>query len=558
MKKDMSTYVRLVKEAIPYWRIAAVAMLAMTVTAGLEPILPALMARLIDESLIAQDPDALLTIPFLIVGVFVLKGIAEYVASVSSQYVAHRTVADIRSQVFAVQLDLPMEEHGDEEGGRMLSRITYDVAQVGEAVSTAWMVIIKDTLMILGLLGFLIYTSWQLSLALLIAAPIVHYVVKKAAVKMRRSNEDLQTWTGRLTGLVEESLMAIRDIKIFGGHRSQQAHFDDINRRLRQEQMRVVKIQSLNVPLVQILAALTIGIVIVMGTQMSVRNLLSPGEFIAYITAMGMIFDPVRRLTGVNATIQRGLAAAESIYAIFDHALDDQRHPAPHYTPLPEASLEFDHISFQYPGQSELVLSDVSLRIATGETLALIGPSGSGKSSLLALIAGFIQPVSGAIRINGIAIADWPLAQRRRQLSLVGQQVNLFDTTIEANIRFGDPDASFDAIYDAARKAHALDFIEALPDGFQTRIGPFGNRLSGGQRPRLAIARAFLKDAPILLLDEPTSALDADARDHVLAGLENLKQSRTTLVISHQPETLLSVDRILELDRGHLRSPTRR
>lgn len=558
MKNDMSTYLRLIKEAIPYWRIAALAMLAMAVTAGLEPILPALMARLIDESLIAQQPDALLTIPLLIVGVFVLKGISEYVASVSSQYVAHRTVADIRSQVFAVQLDLPMEEHGDEEGGRMLSRITYDVAQVGEAVSTAWMVIIKDTLMILGLLAFLIYTSWQLSLALLIAAPVVQYVVKKAAVKMRRSNEDLQTWTGRLTGLVEESLMAIRDIKIFGGHRSQQAHFDDINRRLRQEQMRVVKIQSLNVPLVQILAALTIGLVIIMGTQMSARNLLSPGEFIAYITAMGMIFDPVRRLTGVNATIQRGLAAAESIYAIFDQGLDNQRHPTPEYSALPAADLALNKVSFRYPGQSEEVLRTISLTIHPGETVALVGPSGSGKSSLLALIAGFIQPTSGEILINDVPVSTWPLAQRRRQLSLVGQQVNLFDTTIEANIGFGHPNATFEAIYDAARQAHALDFIEALPEGFQTRIGPFGSRLSGGQRQRLAIARAFLKDAPILLLDEPTSALDADAREHVLAGLENLKRSRTTLIISHQPETLLSVDRVLQLDHGTLLSPSSR
>ena len=558
MKKDMSTYLRLVKEAVPYWRIAALAMLAMAVTAGLEPVLPALMAQLIDESLIAQQPDARLTIPLLIVGVFVLKGISEYVASVSSQYVAHRTVADIRSQVFAVQLDLPMEEHGDEEGGRMLSRITYDVAQVGEAVSTAWMVIIKDSLMILGLLGFLVYTSWQLSLALLIAAPVVQYVVKKAAVKMRRSNEDLQTWTGRLTGLVEESLMAIRDIKIFGGHRNQQAHFDDINRRLRQEQMRVVKIQSLNVPLVQILAALTIGLVIIMGTQMSARNLLSPGEFIAYITAMGMIFDPVRRLTGVNATIQRGLAAAESIYAIFDQRLDEQRHPSPDYPALAKASLAFEKVSFRYPGQTEQVLTDISLTVHSGETVALVGPSGSGKSSLLALIAGFIQPTSGEIRINEMAVSTWPLAQRRRQLSLVGQQVNLFDTTVEANIAFGHPDASFEAIYEAARQAHALDFIEALPEGFQTRIGPFGNRLSGGQRQRLAIARAFLKDAPILLLDEPTSALDADARDHVLAGLENLKRSRSTLIISHQPETLLSVNRLVQLDRGRLLSPPTR
>ena len=547
----MTTYGRLIREALPYWKVALVAMLAMTATAAMEPLLPALMAPLIDESLIDKDPNALIQIPLMIVAVFVFKGISEYIAAVSSQYVANRTVADIRSEVFAVQLDLPMQDHDAEEGGRLLSRITYDVAQVGEAVSTAWMVIIKDTLMILGLLAFLIYTSWEMSLALLVAAPIVSFVVKKASVKMRRSNQDLQTWTGRLTGLIEESLIAVKDIKIFGGHDNQQTRFDDINKRLRHEQMRVIKIQSLNVPLVQILAAITIGIVILIGTQMSAKDLLSPGEFVAYITAMGMIFDPVRRLTGVNATIQRGLAAAESIYAIFDQRLDAQR-DADAYPAMSQVALQCEALTFQYPRAETKALIDVSFEIQAGETVALVGPSGSGKSSLIALIAGFIDPESGALYFDGDNVASWPLAQRRRQLSLVGQQVNLFDATILENIRFGRPDATEAQVREAARQAHALEFIESLPEGFETVVGPFGGRLSGGQRQRIAIARAFIKDAPILLLDEPTSALDHQSRAHVLRGLENLKANRTTLIISHQPETLLSIDRTLYLIDGHL------
>lgn len=553
MNSDMKIYGRLIREALPYWKVAVVAMLAMIATAAMEPLLPALMAPLIDESLIDKDPKALIQIPLLIVAVFVFKGIAEYIASVSSQYVANRTVADIRSEVFAVQLDLPMKDHESQEGGRLLSRITYDVAQVGEAVSTAWMVIIKDTLMILGLLGFLIYTSWEMSLALLVAAPVVSYVVKKASIKMRRSNQDLQTWTGRLTGLIEESLIAVKDIKIFGGHSNQQTRFDEINKRLRHEQMRVIKIQSLNVPLVQILAAITIGIVILIGTQMSAKDLLSPGEFVAYITAMGMIFDPVRRLTGVNATIQRGLAAAESIYEIFDQGLDEQRE-ANIYPALKQASLSCDSLSFQYANAESKALDQVSLEVHAGETVALVGPSGSGKSSLLASIAGFIEPEDGIIRIGDQDIASWPLAKRRRQLSLVGQQVNLFDATVLDNIRFGRLDATEEQVREAARQAHALEFIESLPDGFQTMVGPFGGRLSGGQRQRIAIARAFIKDAPILLLDEPTSALDHQSREQVLLGLENLKANRATLIISHQPETLLSIDRTLFLIAGHLTS----
>ena len=550
MKRDMRTYSRLIREAIPYWKIAVLAMLSMTATAAMEPLLPALMAPLIDESLIDKDPSSLIQIPLLIVAVFVLKGIAEYVASVSSQYVAHRTVADIRSEVFAVQLDLPMIDHDTEEGGRLLSRITYDVTQVGEAVSTAWMIIIKDTLMILGLLGFLMYTSWQMSLALLISAPVVSFVVKKASAKMRRSNQDLQTWTGRLTGLIEESLLAVKDIKIFGGHDNQQAQFDRINKRLRHEQMRVIKIQSLNVPLVQILAAITIGIVILVGTQMSARDLLSPGEFVAYITAMGMIFDPVRRLTGVNATIQRGLAAAESIYEVFDRALDDQRGQSKTYSALPTATLSIKNVTFTYPGGEDPALNTVSLKVEPGESVGLVGPSGSGKSSLIAIIAGFLDPDTGEIKINNESLKQWTLAKRRRQISLVGQQVNLFDATVAENIRFGWPDATDDEVREAADQANALKFIETLPDGFDTQIGSFGNRISGGQRQRIAIARAFIKDSPILLLDEPTSALDHKSREDVLKGLENLKTNRSTLIISHQPEALLSVDRTIQLVAG--------
>jgi subfamily B ATP-binding cassette protein MsbA len=550
MKRDMRTYSRLIREALPYWKIAVVAMLSMTATAAMEPLLPALMAPLIDESLIDKDPSSLIQIPLLIIAVFVVKGISEYVASVSSQYVAHRTVADIRSEVFAVQLDLPMVDHDTEESGRLLSRITYDVTQVGEAVSTAWMIIIKDTLMILGLLGFLIYTSWQMSLTLLIAAPVVSFVVKKASAKMRRSNQDLQTWTGRLTGLIEESLLAVKDIKIFGGHDNQQAQFDGINKRLRHEQMRVIKIQSLNVPLVQILAAITIGIVILVGTQMSARELLSPGEFVAYITAMGMIFDPVRRLTGVNATIQRGLAAAESIYEVFDRALDNQRGQSKKYLALPTATLSIENVTFTYPGAEDPALNTVSLKVEPGESVALVGPSGSGKSSLIALIAGFLDPDTGEIKINNQSLRQWTLAKRRTQISLVGQQVNLFDATVAENIRFGWPDATDDDVKEAANQANALKFIESLPDGFDTQIGSFGNRISGGQRQRIAIARAFIKDSPILLLDEPTSALDHKSREDVLKGFENLKANRSTLIISHQPEALLSIDRTIHLVAG--------
>ena len=553
-RSDTKIFLRLLKEGLPYWRIALLAVSAMIITAALEPMLPALMAPLIDESMIEKDPKALVNIPILIVLVYVVRGLFEFLASVTSQYVAHKTIADIRAEVFGSQLDLPMEEHHRQEGGIFISRITYNCAQVREALSSAWMVIIKDSLVIVGLLAFLIYTSWQMSMTLLIAIPAVWYVVKQASKRMRASNRSLQTWNGRLTGLIEESLAAVRDIKVFEGHSSRQSHFENINNQLFREQMRVTKVQALATPLIQILTAIVVGIVIVIGTQMSANNDLSPGEFVAFITAMGMVFSPIRRLTGITAVIQRGLAAAESIYAILDHPLDLQRSQSTRYETITRASIKFDSVTYQYPDSEKSAVTRLSFGISDGESIALVGPSGSGKTSVLSLIAGFIQPDSGTIFFNDEDISKWPHARRRRQLSYVSQQINLFDTTIFDNIRFGRPDATEEQVREAARQAHALKFIESLPDGFDTVIGPFGSRLSGGQRQRLAIARAFIKDAPILLLDEPTSALDRHSRDQVLRGLENLKANRTTLIISHQPETLLAINRTIYLVDGHLSS----
>lgn len=549
-----SVFLRLLKEGLPYWKIALIAVLAMIVTAALEPALPALMAPLIDESMIAKDPNSLIKIPILIVIVYIARGLFEFAATLSSQYVANRTVADLRSRVFAAQLDIPIEGHEKEHGGTFLSQIVYDCAQIKDAFSSAWIVIVKDSLVIMGLLIFLIYTSWQMSLTLLIAAPLVALIVRIANTKMRRSNHELQKWNGRLTGLIEESLAAIKDIKIFAGHKDRQTHFDRINNSLFREQMRVVKVQSLATPLIQILTAIVVGSVILVGTQMSANDQLSPGEFVAYITALGLIFTPLKRLTGITAVIQRGLAAADSIYAVLDQPHDNQKLLSKPEERLGTASISLEHIRFTYPGSETEALREITFQVYSGETVALVGPSGSGKTSVLAMIAGFIQPSVGTIRINDEDVSTWSLTKRRRQLSLVSQQINLFDGTIAENIAFGWPDASEEQIYEAARKANALDFINASPEGLATKIGPFGRRLSGGQRQRIAIARAFIKDAPILLLDEPTSALDHQSRDQVLRGLENLKANRTTLIISHQPETLLSINRTLYLVDGHLSS----
>ncbi|MEY2776710.1 MAG: hypothetical protein RLY30_808, partial [Pseudomonadota bacterium] len=321
---DAQLYARLLGYARPYWRIAVVSVLAMMVSAALEPALPALMQPLVDESLIAKDPASLWRVPLLIALVFVVKGLADYLANVAAQTVAHKTMADLRQRIFEHELALPLPRHAREEGGRMLSRITYEVAQVSEAVSTAWIILIRDSLVLVGLMGFLFYTAWELTLLVLGLAPVLALAIRLINQRLRRSSERVQTFMGRLTGRVEGALQGLQEIKLFGAHRAQAQGFSEVNEALRREQIRVSRVQSLNVPLVQALAALSVALVILLASQLSQQNLLTPGEFVAFITAMSMVFEPVRRLTNVNATLQKGLAAAEGLFELLDERAEGE------------------------------------------------------------------------------------------------------------------------------------------------------------------------------------------------------------------------------------------
>ncbi len=363
---------------------------------------------------------------------------------------------------------------------------------------------------------------------------------------------------GRVTGLVEEALLGLQEIKIFGAHGSQADRFDQVNQGLRREQMRVVRVQAINVPLVQVLAACSVALVIYVASSLSRQDLLTPGEFVAFITAMSMVFEPVRRLTNVNATLQRGLAAAESIFALLDErgevgsnggkvvdkvgtSVEASREA------LRAPAIEFESVFYRYPGSDEWSVKDFSLRIPSGQSVALVGPSGSGKSSLFHLLCGFDSPTQGRILIDQKSVDQIPLQDLRAQIALVGQQTLLFDLTVVENLRLAKPDATESEVVEALKAADAWDFVSELPSGTDTPLGSLGNSLSGGQRQRLSIARAFLKNAPILLLDEATSALDRQSEASVLQGLKTLMQGKTTIVVSHSPERLLNIDRLVQL-----------
>jgi len=550
MNDSFQLYRRLLGSARPYLKVVVVSILAMIAAAALEPVLPSLLKPLVDESLIKKNHVAQWQVPLFLMLAFLGKGIAEYVASVSSQWIANKAITDLRQQVFRHQMHLPIPVHQAETGGRMLSRILYDIPQVGAALSNAWIIVIRDTLVIIGLTGYLIYTAWELTLVIVAIAPVVAWLIRVASRKLRGSNREMQETTGRMTGMVEETLSGVREIKLFGTHDHEDRRFADVSEQLRQQTMRTVRVSAINVPLVQVLAAAAVATVIWTASSLSAEDKLSPGEFVAFVTAMSMLFEPIRRLTNINAVIQRGLAGAQSIFDLLD--TPPEVDTASGSLPRAKGELRFDDVSFRYPGQAELALQHFSLDVHPGQTVALVGASGSGKSTLINLIARFYDADQGRILLDGTPLANLPLAHLRQQLGWVGQQVVLFDDTIAANIAYGRPDVSEADIVAAARAAHAMEFIDKLPDGLATRVGANGSQLSGGQRQRIAIARAFLRDAPILLLDEATSALDNESERAVKDALIELRKNRTVIVIAHRLSTIHDADKIVVMEHGRI------
>ena len=550
MSRSVHLYRRLLGSIRPYRGVVVLSIVAMMAAAALEPVLPALLKPLIDQSLIAKDPTSQWRVPLLLMLAFMVKGLAEYVANVASQWIANKAITDLRRQVFEHQMHLPLADHLEQTSGRMMSRILYDIPQVGSALSNAWIVVLRDSMVIVGLTSYLIYTAWELTLLIVAIAPVVAWLIAVASAKLRGGNEAMQETTGKMTGAIEQSLLGVREIKLFGSHAHEAQRFASITEDLRRQTMRTVRVSALNVPLVQVLAATAVSAVIWAASSLSAQARLSPGEFVAFVAAMSMLFEPIRRLTNINDVIQRGLAGAQSLFDLLDMPPEPD---VPHGTPVrAKGHLRFEQVGLRYPGQEAWAVQDFSLELHPGQTVALVGASGSGKSSLVHLVARFFQPSSGRIVLDGQPINQMELATLRRQISWVGQHVVLFDDTIAANIAYGRPDTKEADIIAAALYANAWDFIQAMPEGLASRVGVNGSQLSGGQRQRIAIARAFLKDAPILLLDEATSALDNASERAVKDSLALLRKNRTVLVVAHRLSTIRDADHIVVLEGGRI------
>jgi subfamily B ATP-binding cassette protein MsbA len=521
------------------------------VLAATEPAIPALIKPLLDGSFVEKDPKFITLMPILLVGLFLVRGLSRFVGLTAMRWVATRVVMDLRSEMFEKLLVLPTHRFDDTSAGSLLSKLTYDVNQVMMASTDALIILVRDSLAVVGLLTWIFYLNWQLSLITLLIAPFVAIIVRLVSHRLRRLSRKLQDAMGELNHIIDEAIQGNKVIKIFGGKAYEMARFQHTNNWVRRYNMKLTIASEASVPTVQLLAVIALAAVVYLAALQSAADELTVGGFVSLFGAMALMLSPIKRLTQLNEQLQRGLAAAESIFAL----LDEPPEPDHGVQTLERAKgrISFRNAGFHYPRNETAVLQQINLEIAPGETVALVGPSGSGKTSLMNLLPRFYDLSRGEILLDGVNIASLRLTNLRGHIAYVGQDIVLFNDTLRANIAYGaSRDVTDREIMQATEHAHAADFIRELPDGLDTLIGENGMRLSGGQRQRIAIARALIKDAPILVLDEATSALDTESERRVQQALEALRDGRTAFIIAHRLSTIENADRIVVLDRGEI------
>jgi subfamily B ATP-binding cassette protein MsbA len=544
-------YFRLLNYVKPYWRIFAISLLGMIVVASTEPLVPALMKPMLDGTFVHKDQAMMRIVPVVIILIFLVRGIATFVGTLAISWVGNKLVMDLRNEMFAKLLCLPTGFYDDHATGTLISKLTFDVTQVTNAATVVVTISVRDTIVMIGLLGWLFYLNWKLTLLTLLMAPVIALIISTISRRMRHSSRDSQQAMGDLTQVIEESVSAHKVVKLFGGQQYERDRFNEQANWVRRHAMKQASASAANVPIVQMVAAVALAVVVYLATLQSNADEVTVGGFVSFIMAMLMLTAPLKRLTGVSEYLQRGLAAAESVFELLDTL--GEKDEGKVAIGRVRGELHFDDVQFTYAADARPVLKNIQLDIRAGENVAFVGASGSGKTTLVNLVPRFYTATGGEIRLDGHNLIDLTLASLRANIALVSQEVVLFNDTISANIAYGQMRVVSQAeIIVAATAAHAMEFIREWPEGLNTLVGERGVKLSGGQRQRIAIARAILKDAPVLILDEATSALDSESERHVQAALETLMQGRTTLVIAHRLSTIEKADRIVVLQKGEI------
>jgi subfamily B ATP-binding cassette protein MsbA len=551
--RDTALYLRLLGYVRRYATAFGLAVLGMMAAAATEPLFPALLKPLLDQGFgQAREisfPPALFAAA--IVAIFLLRGFLSFTSSYLLAWVGNRVVLDLRADMFAKLVRFPARYFDDRSSGQLLSKVAYDVGGVTSAATTVLTVAVQDTIKVIGLLGWMIYLNWKLTLIAFAIGPAIALFVRLLSRRLRHMARGTQQAMGDLVHVLEETIECQKVVKVFGGQEYEMRRFEKANQKLRGFNMRQTVPAALTTPVTHILAASAFAIIVYIALQDSLAARATMGEFASFLTAMLMLLAPLKHLTEITAPLQRGLAAAESVFEMVDAPGEEDSGTLT--IARARGELAYENVAFTYPTRNEPALAGVSLAARPGETIALVGGSGGGKTTLVNLLPRFYAPQQGRILLDGHDIQTLKLENLRANMALVSQDVVLFNDTVRANIAYGAMGGASDAEVEAAAvAAHAMEFIREMPQGMQTLIGENGMRLSGGQRQRLAIARALLKNAPVLILDEATSALDSESERLVQEALDTLMRGRTTVVIAHRLSTIERADRILVLERGRI------
>ena len=544
----IKTLLRLLSYLKPYWWALLLTVVGFAINAATE-IWIAKLLQYITDAINQNDRSKQAWFPALIIMLFFVRGVGSFLGNYFSALVSRNLVYELRVQVFNKLLRLPSSFYLANPAGTISSKLIFDVEQVTAASTDSMKTLLRDGLTVVALIGFLLYTNWRLTLILFLVLPPILWLVNFASKRYLKLSKGIQETMGGVSHITNEVISGYQVVKNYGGQAYESQRFDAVSKKNLRQGMKVVVTNSINTPAVQLLMAMAMSVVVWLALRPSVIDSITAGEFISYIAAAGLLSKPVRSLTDVNQKLQRGIAAGESIFALLD---EPEENDTGTQSPSLSGDIKLDNVSLVYPDKT-VALTDFNLDVRAGETVALVGRSGAGKSSLVNLLTRTLSTTSGQITIDGVPIEEITLESLRAQIAMVNQQVVLFNTTVFNNIAYGSLANKSQAEVEAAAKdAFAHEFIMQMPNGYQSHIGAEGLQLSGGQRQRLSIARALLKNAPILILDEATSALDNESEFYIQKALDNVMQDRTTLVIAHRLTTIESADRIAVLDAGQI------
>ncbi|EKN3345136.1 lipid A ABC transporter ATP-binding protein/permease MsbA [Yersinia ruckeri] len=552
--KDLSTWQtfrRLWPMIAPFKTGLIAAAIALILNAASDTFMLSLLKPLLDDGFGKANSSILMWMPLAIIGLMLVRGVSGFISSYCISWVSGKVVMHMRRRLFSHMMGMPVSFFDQQSTGTLLSRITYDSEQVASSSSSALITVVREGASIIGLFILMFYYSWQLSLILIVIAPIVSIAIRMVSKRFRNISKNMQSTMGEVTTSAEQMLKGHKEVLIFGGQQVETERFNTVSNRMRQQGMKMVSASSISDPIIQLIASFALAFVLYAASFPSVMETLTAGTITVVFSSMIALMRPLKSLTNVNAQFQRGMAACQTLFAILD--MEQEKDDGKLEIDRVKGDIDFRNVTFKYPGKETPALIDINIQIKAGKTVALVGRSGSGKSTIANLLTRFYDVSAGSILMDGHDLREYTLSSLRNQVALVSQNVHLFNDTVANNIAYArDHQYTRAEIEKAARMAYAMDFIEKMDNGLDTVIGENGVMLSGGQRQRIAIARALLRDCPILILDEATSALDTESERAIQSALDELQKNRTSLVIAHRLSTIEKADEILVIEDGRI------